>query len=85
MMDKNILEFEPERALFVPDNKALMFYEAIGSFALNNLKHGGNLFLETSERYNGAVAKLLERMGFANVELQQDINEKPRMVRAVLK
>ncbi len=49
MMAKNVLDFEPEEALFVENNSALIFYEAIGEFAFNNLKSGGKVFFETSE------------------------------------
>lgn len=85
LMAKNILNFEPEEALFVKNNSALIFYEAVGEFAFKNLKSGGKVFFETSALYNNDVVDLLKNMGFINVESRKDINGKPRMVRAVFK
>jgi release factor glutamine methyltransferase len=37
-MDKNVLDYEPELALFVEDNDPLLFYIAITNYANLNLK-----------------------------------------------
>ncbi|MFR9164983.1 MAG: peptide chain release factor N(5)-glutamine methyltransferase [Dysgonomonas sp.] len=43
-MDKNVLDYEPHQALFVPDNSALLYYERIADAAKILLKGSGSLF-----------------------------------------
>jgi len=85
LMHKNVIEWEPHIALFVPDNDALVFYRAIADVALHLLKSGGNLFLEINEKYGKEVSALLELKGFSNLILRKDINGKERMIKAELK
>jgi len=83
-MDKNVLDFEPEIALFVPDNHPLKFYEAIAKKAVESLKKGGRLYFEIHENYGKRVKLLLEDLGYQEITLRQDIFlEKDRMVSAV--
>ena len=49
VMQKNVLEHEPDSALFVPDETPLVFYEAIVAFAQRNLSEKGELFLEINQ------------------------------------
>ena len=55
-MDKNVLEYEPHSALFVPDNKGLLFYERIADIALTLLKPEGKLYFEIN-RLKGWIQK----------------------------
>ncbi|NDV93791.1 peptide chain release factor N(5)-glutamine methyltransferase [Dysgonomonas sp. 521] len=81
-MDKNVLEYEPHTALFVPDNNALLFYDRIADIALNILKPDGKLYFEINQAKGKETVKLLEDKGFRNVSLFQDLNKNDRMVRA---
>ena len=50
-MLQNVLLYEPNPALFVPDDDALIFYRAITDFALKHLnKNKGKLFFEINEK-----------------------------------
>lgn len=80
-MRRNVLDFEPEEALFVPDDDALRFYERIASFAVSHLRENGFLFLEIHEEKDGAIKKLLERHGFQDITVKNDMQGKPRLVR----
>ena len=80
-MRTNVLEFEPEEALFVPDRDALRFYQVIARFAKKQLNEGGFLFLEIHEKKASAVVDLLASHGFKEVEVRNDMQGKPRMVR----
>ena len=80
-MSRNVLQFEPHLALFVPDNNPLLFYDAISSFGLQHLHNGGLLFFEINESFGSEVANLLSTKGYANVELRKDMQGKDRMVR----
>ena len=50
-MSDNVLSYEPELALFVPDNDPLLFYRAIARYASKALKPGGRLLFETNTAY----------------------------------
>lgn len=84
LMQKNVLNFEPALALFVPDDKPLLFYEAITNFGLNHLNPGGKIYFEINEAYGKEMIELLENKGFKNTSLRKDINNKPRMIRGIL-
>ena len=81
-MHRNVLNFEPHTALFVPDNDALLFYKAIVNFAAKHLQHRGLLFLEINEDLGEETLELITEMGFKNVELRKDLRGKDRMIRA---
>jgi release factor glutamine methyltransferase len=83
-MSKNVLDYEPQQALFVPQDKPLLFYERIASIALSRLKKGGSLYFETSSIYGEATANSLRDKGFQSVELRKDISGRDRMIRAQL-
>ncbi len=84
-MDSKVIDFEPSLALFVSDDDALVFYNAIADFALENLKPSGKLYFEINEAKGKEVVELLTNKGFVNVELRRDLNGKDRMVKATLK
>ncbi len=83
-MDKNVVAFEPHQALFVPDNKPLLFYEAIANFAGRYLTPGGLLYFEINEMYHSQIKELLTRKPFTEVIIKKDINGRHRMARARL-
>ena len=82
-MLQNVLAYEPHLALFVPDNDALVFYEAIASFAQRTLPEHGCVFVEIHEDLGQQTKELFESKGFS-VEVKKDFQGKNRMVRAVL-
>lgn len=85
VMEENVLAFEPHLALFVPDNKALLFYERIADVALEILNKNGKLYFEINQAKGDETVKMLQDKGFSDVELFQDLSKKDRMIRAVLK
>lgn len=82
-MSRNVLDFEPHLALFVPDSDPLLFYRRIAELAQQWLKSSGMLFFEINERFGSETVQLLENMRFDNIELHRDFYEKNRMVSAV--
>ena len=80
-MDPNILQYEPHTALFVPDNNALVFYEAIADLGKTKLNKGGLLFFEIHEDLGKTVTDLLEKEGYS-CEIKKDMQGKDRMVMA---
>lgn len=83
-MSPNVLQYEPGLALFVPDEAPLLFYRAIADFARQNLKPNGQLFFEINESYGAETVRMLEGKKFAQIELRKDMQQKDRMVRAVM-
>ncbi len=81
-MLRNVTDYEPHLALFVPDEDALIFYQAISELALTQLKPGGNLYFEINEQFGNQICNLLAEKGFVNIIVRKDINEKQRMVKA---
>ena len=81
-MEKNVLDFEPHLALFVPDNNPLIFYEKIANFALQHLNSGGMLFFEINRAKGDEIKQMLLEKGFLNVELRKDISGNNRMIKA---
>ena len=76
------MNYEPSRALFVPDADPLMFYRKIAEFGRDHLNWGGLLFFEINEAFGEETVELLREMGYEDVELRKDINERERMVKA---
>lgn len=81
-MHPRVLDYEPHRALFVPDTDPLLFYRHIARFALRQLHPGGILFFEINEAFGGETVEMLSEMGYTDVILKKDIHEKVRMCKA---
>jgi release factor glutamine methyltransferase len=79
-MNKNILDFEPGRALYVPEDDPLVFYDRITEQAARILNSNGMLFFEINESSGVAVKQLLQNWGFSGVKLKKDIHDKDRFV-----
>ena len=84
LMNKNVLDYEPHSALFVSDNNALIFYDAIADFAIKHLKTKGKLYFEINEYLATQLVELLKKKSFKNIVVKKDINDKNRMIRAEL-
>ncbi|MES2794977.1 MAG: peptide chain release factor N(5)-glutamine methyltransferase [Bacteroidota bacterium] len=82
LMQKNVLDFEPELALFVEDANPIIFYEKIGQFAIQNLKPNGSLLVEINEKFGQEIANYFKVLGFAKIEIIKDIHQKDRIVTA---
>lgn len=81
-LHSNVRDFEPGLALFVPDHDPLLFYRVIAEKALKLLKPGGKLYYEIHNNFGPQTVKLLESLGYKNIDLVQDLNGKDRMVAA---
>ena len=79
-MRKNVVDFEPHTALFVPDNDILKFYVATANNAQKMLRAEGSLWFEIYEKAGIELCDMLRKKGFAQTELIEDANLKPRMV-----
>lgn len=83
-MKKNVLDYEPHLALFVPENDPLLFYRLIGLKSKSALTPGGSLWFEINEKFGREVKELLEEQGYKNVKIKKDLDTKDRIVIAHL-
>ena len=81
-MSDNVLKYEPERALFVPDHDPLLFYRALAIFGSKYLNHGGQVLWEINEAFGKECLELLKENGFSYVRLKKDLQGKDRMISA---
>ena len=63
----------------------LIFYSRIISLATNSLNSNGKLFFEINDRFANTLVDILFNIGFVDIELKKDINDKNRMIKAIWK
>ncbi|MDR1371376.1 MAG: peptide chain release factor N(5)-glutamine methyltransferase [Dysgonamonadaceae bacterium] len=81
-MSRNVLDYEPHDALFVPDDAPLLFYEQIAESGIIHLKKDGAIYVETSALYGKETAEMFRRKGYRHVEMRKDLSGRDRMVLA---
>jgi release factor glutamine methyltransferase len=81
-MDKNVLDYEPETALFAPEDNPIIFYQRIGDYAIRSLMPGGLLYFELNPQTAEAVDNYLGSIGFQETEIRQDQFGKQRFLKA---
>lgn len=67
------VKFEPSNALFTKDEKGLEFYEKISKGAVAILNEGGYLLFELGIDQGEYVEKIVEDVGFKDVEIIKDL------------
>lgn len=82
-MHRNVIDYEPHSALFVPDGSPIVFYQAIACYARLSLRHRGTLFFEINPLYVKDIQDMLVSNGFSDIEIRIDSFGKERMVKAV--
>ena len=81
-MEANVLDWEPETALFVPDDDPLRFYRQILALSKNQLNPNGQIWFEINEAKGEEMLSLCCEMGFPKAEILEDFAGKPRVCRA---
>lgn len=81
-MQKNVLDHEPDIALFTPVENPLLFYDAIVNFAKKHLYKNGFIYFEINEIFGEQIKNLLAGNGFYDIILKKDLSGKDRMIRA---
>jgi len=79
-MKRNVLDYEPHNAIFVKNDKPLVFYKAIASFAGKSLNTGGIIVLEINENLAQETKKVFDEYGFKNAEIIKDLFKKDRFL-----
>ena len=85
-MRRNVLDYEPSTALFVPDNDPLKFYRRIAELVnqrpTTNDQRPVFLFFEINEAYPQELTAMLDELGYTDIQLSNDIYGKPRIIQA---
>ena len=72
-MQSEVLNFEPETALFTNDEKGIEFYEKIIAEGKNYLKENGFLLFELGINQSEDVEDLFKQNGYKNIKIIQDL------------
>jgi release factor glutamine methyltransferase len=82
-MEKNVLDFEPHSALFVPDADPLKFYMAIIKIARGNLIAHGRIYFEINEALGEMMSDLLVSNDYSEIRVIKDISGKERFITGI--
>ncbi|MCB0451840.1 MAG: peptide chain release factor N(5)-glutamine methyltransferase [Aequorivita sp.] len=83
-MRQNVLNYEPDSALYVKNDDPLLFYRVISQLAKKHLQPNGKLFFEINEYLADELTELLKSEDFKNIEVKKDIFGKNRMIKCNL-
>ena len=84
-MERNVIDYEPEEALFVPDNDPICFYKRIADIGYRRLKADGRIYFEINPRHAVEIKNLLIDKRFTDVEIVRDSFGKERFVKGIWK
>ncbi len=79
-MERNVLDWEPALALFVPDDDPLRFYRRIAQLGITLLVPGGRLYFEINRVFGSGIVEMLRGMGYAEAIVEQDISGNDRFI-----
>ncbi|MCI5662995.1 MAG: peptide chain release factor N(5)-glutamine methyltransferase [Mediterranea sp.] len=82
-MERNVLDWEPSSALFVPDDDPLRFYRRIGQLGHTLLRGGGRLYFEINRAFGQAAVAMLQAQGYADVAVRKDMSGNDRFIIAI--
>lgn len=80
-MKPHVLEREPQMALFVPDEKPLIFYHAIATWGRRSLTPGGWIMAEMNPLLCADTLQVFAQQGYRNCEIINDFFGKQRFIR----
>lgn len=72
-MQSEVLDFEPETALFTNDEKGIEFYEKIITEGKNYLEENGFMLFELGINQSEDVENLFKQNGYKNIEIISDL------------
>ncbi|NLA16310.1 MAG: peptide chain release factor N(5)-glutamine methyltransferase [Bacteroidales bacterium] len=81
-MKHHVLIFEPDEALFVPNEDPLVHYRHLADVGKHFLRPQGVLLVEINEAYGEELCRLFEQKGYTQIQLHKDFHGKDRFIRA---
>ncbi|WP_200974953.1 peptide chain release factor N(5)-glutamine methyltransferase [Echinicola sp. 20G] len=82
-MHQNVLEHEPQLALFVTDDDPLIFYRTIAKKSLDALVPHGKIYFEINEAFGHEMHQMMASLGYEAIKIHQDMQGKDRILSAV--
>jgi release factor glutamine methyltransferase len=82
-MKKNVTDYEPPEALFVPDDDPFIFYSAIARVGKKILRPEGKVIVEINEKFGKGVSEVFLKEGYDSVSVVKDLAGKDRVISAV--
>ncbi len=79
-LHRNVVDYEPGSALFVPNQDPLLFYRAIGKIGKTALAGDGIIYAETFEDFHQESAQLFQKLGYGDFQSIEDINGRKRII-----
>lgn len=83
MLHPNITQYEPYRALFVPNNDPLVFYKKISFWIKKRFNGIVYIYFEINQFIYLDLLNFLRNIGFFNIEIKKDYQGIFRMIRAI--
>ncbi len=80
MLRKNVKDYEPADALFVPNEDPLLYYRAIAAIARRCLAPQGKGIVEINELLGNETEALFREAGYPLTEVVKDFYEKNRFI-----
>ncbi len=80
-MQRNVLDYDPALALFVPDDDPLRFYRAIATIAKDHLAESGQVVVEINEALADETCAVFKAQGFTS-RVHEDFRGKARWISA---
>ncbi|MBO4755756.1 MAG: peptide chain release factor N(5)-glutamine methyltransferase [Bacteroidales bacterium] len=80
LLRRNVVDYEPARALFVPDDNPLLFYKAVVRWSERFLSPEGKGLTEINEVLGKETEALFRESGFSQTDLVKDFYDKNRFV-----
>lgn len=80
LLRRNVKDFEPAGALFVPDDDPLLYYRAIIRIACRCLSPQGKGIVEINEVLGKETEALFRESGYSQTEIVKDFYEKNRFI-----
>jgi release factor glutamine methyltransferase len=81
-MERNVTDWEPGLALFVPDDDPLRFYRRIALLGRTLLRPEGSLYFEINQAYGRETVEMLGTLGYRDITLKKDMEGNERMIKA---
>ncbi|MAV00601.1 MAG: protein-(glutamine-N5) methyltransferase, release factor-specific [Flavobacteriaceae bacterium] len=80
LMKRNVVEYEPELALFVTDHNPLLYYKVILNFSKTSLNKNGKIYFEINENHSNKLNNLLENYDYRLIDFKLDFLNKNRFL-----
>ncbi|WP_185864716.1 peptide chain release factor N(5)-glutamine methyltransferase [Blattabacterium cuenoti] len=83
MLHPNIIQYEPDSALFVPNNDPIVFYKKISFWIKKKFTGIVYIYFEINQFFYINVINFLKKSGFFSIKIRKDFQGNFRMIRAI--